>query len=267
MLTTFLVALTTLTTPALAGAGGGLGNLVQIEILDGGPTTRGTHMAALRLTLSDGWKTYWRAPGEAGIPPSFDWRGSHNLGNVAITWPAPEVFHTNGLRTIGYKHQMILPVEVTPTNDGQPVRLRGQIDFGLCSDVCIPGTLTFDQQLDPQAGRNPAIIAALAQRPYSAAEAQVSAATCRVSPIKGGLRIEARITMPSVGGEEIAVIEAGTPGVWADETRTHRQGNTLIAASDLISETGGAFALNRSDIRITVLGARHSVDIRGCDAG
>jgi len=260
-----LAALTTLALPAHAGDS--LDNLVRIEVLDGGPTARGTHMAALRLTLSDGWKTYWRAPGEAGIPPSFDWRGSRNLRDVAITWPAPEVFSANGTRTIGYKHQLVLPVEVTPSSDGKPVRLRGRIDFGLCSDVCIPGTLDFDQELDPQAGRNPAIIAALAQRPYSAAEAGVRAATCRLSPVEGGLRVEARITMPSAGGEEIAVIEPGAPGIWAGETQSRRQGDTLIAASELMSETGSAFALNRSDLRITVLGAQHSVEIRGCDAG
>ncbi|TDK43759.1 protein-disulfide reductase DsbD domain-containing protein [Antarcticimicrobium luteum] len=264
-LASLLVALTTLAAPAHAG--GALDNLVRVEVLDGGPTARGTHMAALRLTLSDGWKTYWRAPGDAGIPPSFDWHGSRNLRGIDITWPAPEVFSANGLRTIGYKHQLVLPVEVTPASDGQPVRLRGRIELGLCSDVCIPGVLDFDQELDPQARRSPAIAAALAQRPFSAAEAGVRAATCRLSPVKGGLRVEARITMPSAGGEEIAVIESGAPGIWAAETRTHRQGDTLIAASDLMSETGAAFALDRSGIRITVLGARHSVDIRGCDAG
>jgi len=250
-----------------ARAGDGIDQFVRIEVLDGGPTARGTHMAALRLTLSDGWKTYWRAPGEAGIPPSFDWRGSRNLRDVSITWPAPEVFSANGMRTIGYKRQLVLPVEVTPERNGQPVRLHGRIEFGLCSDVCIPGALDFDRQLDPKAGRNPVIVAALAQRPYSATEAGVRAAACRVSPTQDGLRVEARITMPPAGGEEIAVIEPGAPGIWATETQTRRRGDTLIAASELTSETGGAIALNRSTIRITVLGARHSVDIRGCDAG
>ncbi|MDF1718103.1 MAG: protein-disulfide reductase DsbD family protein [Antarcticimicrobium sp.] len=261
----FLVASLALALPVKAG--NDLDNLVRIEVLDGGPTTRGTHLAALRLTLADGWKTYWRAPGETGIPPSFDWRGSRNLRDVAITWPAPEVFDANGLRTIGYKHQLVLPVEVTPAADGTPVRLRGRIEFGLCSDVCIPGTLEFDRELDPRAGRDPAIAAALAQRPYSAAEAGVTSATCRLTPSADGLRVEARIRMPSAGGTEIAVIEPGTPGIWAAATETRRNGGTLIAVSELSSETGGAFALTRSALRITVLGAAHTVDIRGCGAG
>lgn len=264
-LASFLIASLALALPAQAG--NGLENLVRIEVLDGGPTARGTHLAALRLTLADGWKTYWRAPGEAGIPPSFDWRGSRNLRDVAITWPTPEVFDTNGLRTIGYEHQLVLPVEVTPSADGTPVRLRGRIEFGLCSDVCIPGTLDFDGALDPKAGRNPAIAAALAQRPYSAAEAGVTSAACRLTPSADGLRVEARIRMPSAGGTEIAVIEPGTPGIWAAATETRRSGDTLIAVSDLVNEAGSAFALTRSALRITVLGTAHAVDIRGCDAG
>ncbi|MDK3017238.1 protein-disulfide reductase DsbD domain-containing protein [Pseudodonghicola flavimaris] len=253
--------------PAAAADRSDLDKLVTVDVIDGGPTARGTYMAALRLTLSDGWKTYWRAPGEAGIPPSFDWKGSRNLGEVSMTWPTPKVFDSNGMQTIGYTRQLVLPVEITPARDGRPIELRGRIELGLCSDVCIPGTVSFDHRVDPEAGRNPAIVAALAERPYSAREAGVRAATCRLQPSADGLRVEARITMPSAGGPEVAVIESGTPGIWATETETSRQGNTLIAASDLIAETGGAFALDRSALRITVLGSKHAVDIRGCDAG
>jgi len=91
---------------------GGLDDLVQIEVLDGGLTKRGTHQAALRLTLADGWKTYWRVPGEAGIPPQIGWGRSRNVKAVSLSWPTPQVFDVSGLRSIGYKHQLVLPVEI-----------------------------------------------------------------------------------------------------------------------------------------------------------
>lgn len=246
---------------------GELDNVVQIDILDGGMTSRGTYLGAIRLTLSDGWKTYWRAPGDAGIPPRFDWRGSRNVGELSITWPAPEVFEQSGLRTIGYSNQMVLPVEITPTKGDRPVRLRGQMDIGVCREVCIPENLSFDHTLDQSAGRNPVIAAALAQRPYSAKEAGVKAATCRLSPTQDGMQIEARITMPSAGGQEMAVIEPGDPNLWTSAAQTSRQGNTLIASSEIIANNGGAFALDRSEVRITVLGGSHTVDIHGCTPG
>lgn len=245
----------------------GMGDLAQLEVLDGGKTKRGTYIAALRLTLPEGWKTYWRAPGDAGIPPRFDWRGSHNVAAVKIIWPTPSVFDQNGFQTIGYTTQLVLPIEITPTRAGQPIRLKGKMEFGMCKEVCIPGALKFDHHTNIDAKRNPVIVAALAQRPYSASEAGVRQATCRLSPNKDGLRIVARIVMPSAGGQEIAVIEPGNPTLWSAGTHTQRTGNTLIATADLINTASGTFAIDRSNIRITVLGKRHAVDIQGCDAG
>lgn len=267
ILTPTVVALTAsiaLTAPASAQA---LDGVVQLDILDGGKTAKGTYLGALRLTLKDGWKTYWRAPGDAGIPPQFDWNGSQNVGDVSITWPAPSIFVQNGLQSIGYADQLVLPVEITPRDPAKPVTLRGDMDLGVCKDVCIPEQLAFDHTLDADAARNPAIAAALAQRPYSASEARVSATHCHLTPTSDGMRIEARVTMPSAGGREVAVIEPGNPTLWASQPDTTRQGDTLIATSEVISASGGPFALDRSEIRITVLGANHAVDIQGCSAG
>lgn len=263
LLPALLLALT-LSGPALAG---GMNDLAKLEVLDGGLTKRGTYIAALRLTLPDGWKTYWRAPGDAGIPPRFDWRGSSNVGSVEITWPSPEVFDQNGFQTIGYLTQMVLPIEITPARPGQPIRLKGTMEFGMCKEVCIPGTLTFDHTVNAAAPRHPVIAAALAQRPYSASEAGVRATTCRLSPTKDGVQITAHITMPPAGGREVAVIEPGNPALWSAATQSKRSGNTLIVTTELVNTASGAFALDRSNIRITVLGKHHSVDIRGCDAG
>ncbi len=241
--------------------------IVSLDILDGGLTRDGTYIGAIRLSLADGWKTYWRAPGDAGIPPQFDWNGSGNIADISITWPAPHVFDQNGVRSIGYQDQLVLPVEITPKNPAKSVRLQGTMDLGVCKDVCIPRALDFDHTLDPDAARNPAIAAALAQRPYSADEAGVAKASCELRPTADGMQIEARITMPSAGGQEHAVIEAGNPEIWASQPETVRQGNSLIARSELVSNSGQPFALDRSEVRITVLGSTHSVDIRGCSAG
>lgn len=267
LLHTTAAALTACFAFAAPASAQGLDGVVQLDILDGGRTTNGTYLGALRLTLKDGWKTYWRAPGDAGIPPEFDWSGSGNVGDVSITWPAPDIFNQNGLQSIGYEDQLVLPVEITPRNPAKPVRLRGEMDLGVCKDVCIPERLGFDHTLDAEAGRNPAIAAALAQRPFSAREAQVRQASCHLSATQDGMQIEARVTMPSAGGREVAVIEPGNPVLWASQPETERRGDTLIARSEIISASGEPFALDRSEIRITVLGSEHAVDIQGCTAG
>jgi DsbC/DsbD-like thiol-disulfide interchange protein len=246
---------------------GGMDDLAQLDVLDGGLSKHGTYLSALRLTLPEGWKTYWRAPGDAGIPPRFDWRGSRNVSSVKFIWPSPEVFDQNGLQTIGYTTQLVLPIEITPTNADRPIRLKGEMEFGMCKEVCIPGALKFNHDVKADAPRNPVIVAALAARPFSASEANVRAAVCRLSPTKDGMKITAQITMPSAGGREVAVIESGIPTLWSAGSSTKRSGNTLTATTELVNTEAGSFMLDRSNIRITVLGKNHSVDILGCDAG
>ncbi|WP_293576204.1 protein-disulfide reductase DsbD domain-containing protein [Phaeobacter sp.] len=239
-------------------------DIVQIEILDGGSTRNGSHLSALKITLAPGWKTYWRAPGDAGIPPRFEWAGSQNLVDIAMTWPTPDVFLTSGYRTIGYHNQLILPIEITPQQRGSAIQLKGRMELGICKDVCIPSDLQFEAQLNPDSKRHPAIVAALADQPLSAAEAGVSAAQCALRPSRYGMSLTVEITMPSAGGEETVIIEPGVAHLVTTETTTVRKGRRLVAETEIVSADGGVFAVDRSQMRFTVLGQNHAVDIRGC---
>lgn len=244
-----------------------LDDIVRLEVLDGGETDTGMRSAGLRLTLAQGWRTYWRAPGDAGIPPQFQWRGARNLANVRAIWPTPEIFRENGMRSIGYSDQLILPLEVEAQQKGQPVRLKGQINIGICQDICIPATLNIDAVLDGTGTRSPAIAAALAAQPFTEREAGVVRAVCDIEPTQHGLKLTTHVTMPSAGGREEAVIEAGDQEIWVSEPVTERRGNVLTATSELIhtTQTGG-YAIQRSQVRITIIGSNHAVDILGCDA-
>ncbi|MGC1504608.1 MAG: protein-disulfide reductase DsbD domain-containing protein [Sulfitobacter sp.] len=240
---------------------------VSGEILTGWQQSDGTRIAGLRLKLTPGWKTYWRSPGDAGIPPHFDWAGSDNLRGVGITWPAPEVFLTAGMRTIGYTGDVILPLTLAPHRAGEPMSLRAVLEIGVCKDICVPHSMSLTAVLAGNSAKpTPVIAAALAARPFSAKEAGVQKATCALSPTKDGLHIEARMKLPSAGGDEVVIIEAGQHDLWSSQTQVTRKGGTLIAQGEIMASDGSAIALDRSAIRITILGSKHSVDIRGCTA-
>lgn len=259
-----LASLTTL--PALAQDRFALP--VTAQVLPGWIQADGTRIAAVHLALEPGWKTYWRAPGDAGIPPSFDWSGSDNLHTVSVSWPTPKVFKDNGMRSIGYSDDLVIPITLAPQRSDEPVRLQLTMDIGVCSDICIPHRVTFDETITSRETRpTPAIAAALAQSPYSAREAGVKSAKCKIEPTQDGLRIEARVSVPPTGGTEVIVIEPGLDDVWVGESDTRRTGGEVIAVSEMIHVNGGPIALDRSAIRITVLGSNHAVDIRGCTAG
>jgi DsbC/DsbD-like thiol-disulfide interchange protein len=247
-------------------AGGGMPEtVVQAEVLGGWTTGDGTRMAALRLTLAPGWKTYWRAPGDTGIPPRFDWAGSANLAGVTLHWPAPRVFTSYGLRTIGYADELVLPMELRPAEPGAPIQVSAEMELGVCETVCVPATLSFSARLEGSGAMDPAIRAALAARPVPAARAGVSAVRCEISPIADGVRLDARIELPRLGGTEVALVEAGDPGVWVSEPQAARSGAALHIRADLVPPPGLPLALDRSALRFTILGASRAVDIRGCD--
>ncbi|MEM9496967.1 MAG: protein-disulfide reductase DsbD domain-containing protein [Pseudomonadota bacterium] len=241
---------------------------IKATIVQGWRAADGDHMAALRLELAPGWKTYWRAPGDAGIPPSFSWQGSHNLEKVEVEWPAPSPIKQGRYMTIGYEGGVTLPLRVRPTASGQPIRLEGEVELGLCRDVCVPVRLELSQVLPTDRTRpDPRIVAALAERPYTAREAGVGTVECRLSPHSDGLRLRADIEIKSLGGDELAVVETSNPRVWVAPADTRREGGRLVAETTLHHVDGGSFALDRSDLRITVLGRSKAVDIKGCQAG
>lgn len=251
-------------TPVWAGPADGV---VDLEILQGWRTDSGTHMAGLQVRLAPGWKTYWRAPGDGGIPPRFGWQGSENLAGAAFHWPTPEVFHQNDLRSIGYSDMVVIPVELSLTDSNAPARMRGQVQIGVCQEICVPVFLDFDAVLPTGGARDPAIIAAIVDRPMTETEAGVGAVHCSIAPIDDGLQVTTSVSMAPMGNREDVVIEAGDQQVWVSQPKTWRDGNILYAQSDMIHVNGGGFALNRSEVRITVLADGRAVDIQGCDAG
>jgi DsbC/DsbD-like thiol-disulfide interchange protein len=244
-----------------------LDDIARVEVIPGWRANADTHVAGLRITLAPGWKTYWRTPGDAGIPPQFTFGGSDNLENAQFLWPVPVVFHENGMRSIGYKDGVVIPVSITPSLPNMPIAFSGDMVIGVCDDVCVPVQLQFDAVLPADGTRDGAIVASLIDRPASADEAGVTQSTCRVEPIENGLQLTATLNVPNLSGSEEIIIETGDPMVWVSEPDVQIGDGFITATSDLIHNTGGAFGLVRSGVRVTILGETRAIDVQGCTAG
>lgn len=254
--------------PAAAMAGPATQDeVLQAVVLTGWQQADGRRMAALRLDLAPGWKTYWRSPGEAGIPPQFDWSASVNVRSVRLHWPAPVVFETNGMRSIGYRDQLVLPVEVTPLDPARPVRLVAGVELGICQDICLPASLRLDAGIEGKGAPDRLIEAALQARPRSAKEAGLAGIRCRVEPIDDGLRLSADMGLPPQGKSETVAFETSDRTIWFSESVAARQGATLSASAELVAPSARPFALDRSGITLTVISERGAVEVRGCPAG
>lgn len=236
--------------------------MAQAEVLEGWRTAEGARIAAIRILLDEGWKTYWRSPGEAGIPPQFDFAASENLGAVEVIWPRPEVFEQNGMRTLGYHEEMVLPLQVTPADPGRPVTLAVDLDFGICQEVCVPVSVAVSAALDGPDERAPEIHAALNDLPRRA-DLQ---AQCRAEPISDGMRVTARIALPETGAgaDPVAVFELDMPGIWVSEAQTHREGDMLLSTAEFVPGNGQPFALDPEKLRITLFQGHDAMELTGC---
>jgi DsbC/DsbD-like thiol-disulfide interchange protein len=107
--------------------------------------------AGVQIRLEPGWKTYWRTPGDSGVPPSFDWSGSKNLKEAKVLYPAPHRFADASGTAIGYEDEVVFPVKITPEREGEPVQLKLSIDYGLCKTLCIPNQASLSLELPPHA--------------------------------------------------------------------------------------------------------------------
>ncbi|MGB1081732.1 MAG: protein-disulfide reductase DsbD family protein [Alphaproteobacteria bacterium] len=109
--------------------------------------TETTVPLGLEFQMNEGWHIYWRTPGEAGLPPELDHGPSLNVAETAFSWPVPTRDVTYGIETFVYKDRVVLPLEVSLQSPGEPLDLRGKVDFLICADVCIPDSVEVDFSL------------------------------------------------------------------------------------------------------------------------
>ncbi|WP_460275221.1 protein-disulfide reductase DsbD domain-containing protein [Celeribacter sp. ULVN23_4] len=246
-----------LATPALAQDPA---EMAKIDILPGWQMANGHRMAAIRVQLAPGWHTYWRTPGETGIPPTFELSGSDNLARMDLHWPAPKLFADNGMWYLGYENELILPVELIPEASGD-IHLSGTMDLGVCNDICVPMQAMLDAKLSPESV-GPArkeIESALADQPK-----KIIKATCKAAPISDGMRVSVDMSVPQLGPYEVAVIEHPDRSVWVSEAHVARAGNKIKVASDLVPSDAQPFFIDRSQLTITVIGGDTAYEADGC---
>ena len=96
-------------------------------------------LGGIGFQLQPGWKTYWRTPGDSGVPPRFDFSKSDNVEAVTVLWPAPTKFDDGaGGNSLGYHDQIVLPLRIVAKNTDKPVTLRADVNYAVCEKLCIP---------------------------------------------------------------------------------------------------------------------------------
>jgi DsbC/DsbD-like thiol-disulfide interchange protein len=125
----------------------------------------GGRLAGFEVRLAPGAITYWRDPGDAGVPPTFDFAGSDNVAKVDPVFPAPKrIRESDGGEAFGYERDVVFPLKVEPGDPAKPVTLKLHANFAVCEKICLPAearlTLTLPGTGSPHAGLVEAALAA-----------------------------------------------------------------------------------------------------------
>jgi DsbC/DsbD-like thiol-disulfide interchange protein len=172
-------------------------------------------LGGIAFQFQAGWKTYWRSPGDSGVPPRFDFSKSDNIEAVTVLWPSPMKFDDGaGGHSLGYQNQIVLPLRIVAKNADKPVTLRADINYAVCEKLCIPVQASAELVIAGVAStEDSALFAALDTVPKPANVGDPNPLTIRDVKREGKSTVLVDVVSPDAGNVSLFV-EGPTPD-WA----------------------------------------------------
>jgi DsbC/DsbD-like thiol-disulfide interchange protein len=169
-------------------------------------------LGGIAFQIESGWKTYWRTPGDSGVPPRFDFSKSENIEAVTVLWPAPTKFDDGaGGHSLGYHNQIVLPLRIVAKNPDKPVTLRAEINYAVCDKLCIPVDANAELSFNSVAStEDSALFAALDTVPKPANVGDPNPLTIRDVKREGGSHVVVDVVTPDARDVNLFV-EGPTP--------------------------------------------------------
>jgi DsbC/DsbD-like thiol-disulfide interchange protein len=173
-------------------------------------------LGGIAFQLQPGWKTYWRTPGDSGMPPRFDFSKSENIEAVTILWPAPMKFDDGaGGNSLGYHDQIVLPLRIVAKNTDKPVTLRAAVNYAVCDKLCIPVEADVELAFTSVAStEDSALFTALDTVPKPANVGDPNPLTIRDVKREGKSAVLVDVVTPPEAGNINLFVEGPTPD-WA----------------------------------------------------
>lgn len=173
--------------------------------------------AGVEIRLAEGWKTYWRYPGDSGVPPQFDFSASDNIRAVSVQWPAPQRFTDAEGSTIGYKTNVVFPLQIERQDNGRPVTLRMKLDYAICEKLCVPVQASAELTLADSSGEHEQsvrVAEALVPRPQTQ-HAHAPLSIGEVIADKGSSPQRLTIEVAAPQGQPPVLFAEGPSSAWA----------------------------------------------------
>ncbi|MGD1926418.1 MAG: protein-disulfide reductase DsbD domain-containing protein [Paracoccaceae bacterium] len=242
-------------------------SFITSRLLPGYSVADNTRIAGLRMSMKPGWKTYWRTPGETGIPPRFDWSASENIEALKVHWPRPALFESFGMRTAGYGDVVVLPIELTPVDPDRPMRLALSAELGVCREICVLEHVEQVLEIAPDAQQigKRQIRSALRRVPKVPQNAEVTVAACDLGRSGSDQMLSAVLQFSDMPEAPVVLVEH-KDGAWIKRTK-HRMGDSSLDLDIYFVQSKDRPWVDRSAFRMTVLTETAAYDLHGCKTG
>ena len=116
------------------------------------PAEQTVFRGVIEIKLQSGWHTYWRSPGDAGLPLQMDWSHSENIKDIQMKWPVPERLVEDTFTTFGYKDNVQIPLEYHLEQASKDTLIKADLSLMICKDICIPENATLALEIKPGDG-------------------------------------------------------------------------------------------------------------------
>ena len=247
----------------------------QVEILPGWRQNSGDqvqHIFAFKIVLTDGWKTYWRVPGEEGIAPAVFWSLLTNARQPEIHFPAPRLIidQANETTVVGYQNQVVFPVVIDIPDPDAPAIVAGNFEFGVCAKVCIPERVEFRAELAADLDIWIDEITAARSRQVEMANTTnlVPQFNCQIR-LYGNGRMDFSSSIETAFRPPMDVLvmpEYPDPNLWFSdmETTLLRDGTVQFHARINHSQNSSLYRIERGKFKVTVVTPERAIQYSGC---
>ncbi len=219
----------------------------RVRLIAGARMPDGKLLAGLEVDLAEGWKTYWRVPGDSGVPAVFDWTKSKNIKAIKVHWPAPTRFKDKYGWNNGYKEDFVFPVEIQPKNPAEPVELDQLLHYGVCEDLCIPGKANLALSVPPEGySGHQVLIGRYLQMVPQPANKDSAIQVAAVDVQKAGQGLSLNVTLNTRSAEPVSLFVEGPSAFFFD-----------VPKQDVSGDVG------KSSFKVLVDGAKAASELKG----
>jgi DsbC/DsbD-like thiol-disulfide interchange protein len=219
-----VIAVTLVVSPAFAAATAWqeIAPGVKARLISSDAIVDGMSLAGLELDMPQNTNTYWRMPGETGIPTEFDFTASSGLANPTVHWPYPEIDRSRGYLDYAYYGPIVLPFEFEAEDGGAVLDVA--MTLGVCSDICVPAAAKFTLPLSfgtPDAAQSIRLDQAMAQTPILWDQPSQPFGT-----VEAGFDGSLHLLSPDSSIDPASVIaDVGDPSILFETPQKSRDGN------------------------------------------